>query len=184
MSLYTFSWSIWPTLTTRSCVKVALSPPLLLHLVLSSEDSSRSILMAGRHVSSTLKLGGKALQEIKRWPEQQVADEKEQKKKRRWLAVFDLEPLARCVFYCLIIIAALLVARIYWSRQAACLLNAYEAETSCSSAVTSLWSPQWFLSPQAEHSIPGVCRTDSRLDKPLDLNLTSWEREATFAYQD
>lgn len=56
--------------------------------------------------------------------------------------VFDLEcsaePLARCVFYCLIIIAALLLVRIYWSRQAACLLNAYEAETSCSSAVTSL----------------------------------------------
>lgn len=36
--------------------------------------------------------------------------------------VFDLERsaerLARCVFYCLIIIAALLPARIYWSRQA------------------------------------------------------------------
>lgn len=38
--------------------------------------------MAGRHVFSTFKLGGKALQQIKRWPEQQVADEKEQKKKR------------------------------------------------------------------------------------------------------
>lgn len=78
--------------------------------------------------------------------------------------VFDLErsaePLARCVFYCLIIIAALLLARIYWSRQAACLLNAYEAETSCSSAVTSLWSSGWFLFPRVELSIPGVCQGD------------------------
>lgn len=69
--------------------------------------------------------------EIKRWPEQRVADEKEEKKggKKRGqkgllsteAVVFDLErsaDLARCVFYCLIIIAALLPARIYWSRQA------------------------------------------------------------------
>lgn len=96
--------------------------------------------------------------------------------------VFDLErsaePLARCVFYCLIIIAALLLARIYWSRQAACLLNAYEAETSCSSAVTSLWSSGWFLFPRVELSIPGVCRGDRPLRRsPVCEKSTSSGKE-------
>lgn len=38
---------------------------------------------------------------------------------------------ARCVFYCSLIIVQLLLGRIYWNRQAARLLTAYEAHTSC-----------------------------------------------------
>lgn len=38
---------------------------------------------------------------------------------------------ARCVFYCFLIIVQLLLGRIYWNRQPARLLTAYEADTSC-----------------------------------------------------
>lgn len=41
---------------------------------------------------------------------------------------------ARWVFYCLLIIARLLLVRIYWSRQPAWLLSACEADTSCVTA--------------------------------------------------
>lgn len=42
--------------------------------------------------------------------------------------------LARCVFYCFLITASLLSGSLYCSRQAASLLNAYEADTSSSDA--------------------------------------------------
>lgn len=45
--------------------------------------------------------------------------------------------LARCVFYCFLIIARLLSGSLYCSRQAAWLLNAYEADTSSRSAATA-----------------------------------------------
>lgn len=51
--------------------------------------------------------------------------------------------LARCVFYCFLIIARLLPGRIYWSRQAASVLNAYEADTSCASTAAATWG--WSL---------------------------------------
>lgn len=41
---------------------------------------------------------------------------------------------ARCVFYCFLIIVQLLLGRIYWNRQPARLLTAYEADTSCVTA--------------------------------------------------
>lgn len=46
--------------------------------------------------------------------------------------------LARCVFYCFLIIARRLPGRIYWRRQAAQLLNAYGADTSCASAAAAV----------------------------------------------
>lgn len=45
--------------------------------------------------------------------------------------------LTRCVFYCFLIIARLLSGSLYCSRQAAWLLNAYEAYTSFASAAVA-----------------------------------------------
>lgn len=149
------------------------SPAALLQKTVKTPPAASSLPAArSKVVFSLSKLWGEACRTQPRSNAGQSSEllmKKREKRGQKGLlsteaVVFDLErsaePLARCVFYCLIIIAALLLARIYWSRQAACLLNAYEAETSCSSAVTSLWSSGWFLFPRVELSIPGVCRGD------------------------
>lgn len=63
---------------------------------------------------------------------------KKGEKKRGWGARLWSQVVApahaRWVFYCLLIIARLLLVRIYWSRQPAWLLSACEADTSCVTA--------------------------------------------------
>lgn len=66
--------------------------------------------------------------------------QKKEKKKGGWGARLWSQVVApahaRCVFYCLLIIARLLLGRIYWSRQPAWLISACEAEDGWSTALS------------------------------------------------